>query len=269
MEEIKPIKINLKEDNNIQIYVLSDMHIGDANADLPTLKKIVEHIRNTPNMYVILLGDILNTALKTSKSDIYSETLNVMEAQKLALELLLPIKDKILAMTPGNHENRVWKEVGVDLSLWLAEKLSVQDRYRNNNIALTIQFGSDVNGNPFRLNIFGQHGAYGGGRRLGAAMNALEDLDGIVGNADIYIRAHTHQPIQGSRNIFLFDDKGNIHRRTKYYFNSPSVLNYGGYAAEKGYKPTDDTPCYLNIRAVSTRKGSKVDKAFKIDKVML
>lgn len=269
MEEIKPIKINLEEDNNIQIYVLSDMHIGDANADLPTLKKIIEHIRNTPNMYVILLGDILNTALKTSKSDIYSETLNVMEAQKLALELLLPIKDKILAMTPGNHENRVWKEVGVDLSLWLAEKLSVQDRYRNNNIALTIQFGCDINGNPFRLNIFGQHGAYGGGRRLGAAMNALEDLDGIVGNADIYIRAHTHQPIQGSRNIFLFDDKGNMHRRTKYYFNSPSVLNYGGYAAEKGYKPTDDTPCYLNIRAVSTRKGSKVEKAFKIDKVML
>lgn len=269
MEEIKPIKINLEEDNNIQIYVLSDMHIGDANADLPTLKKIIEHIKNTPNMYVILLGDILNTALKTSKSDIYSETLNVMDAQKLALQLLLPIKDKILAMTPGNHENRVWKEVGIDLSLWLAEKLEVQDRYRNNNIALTIQFGSDVNGNPFRLNIFGQHGAYGGGRRLGAAMNALEDLDGIVGNADIYIRAHTHQPIQGSRNIFLFDDKGNIHRRTKYYFNSPSVLNYGGYAAEKGYKPTDDTPCYLNIRAISTRKGSKVEKFFKIDKVML
>lgn len=159
--------------------------------------------------------------------------------------------------------------MGIDLSLWLAEKLEVQDRYRNNNIALTIQFGSDVNGNPFRLNIFGQHGAYGGGRRLGAAMNALEDLDGIVGNADIYIRAHTHQPIQGSRNIFLFDDKGNIHRRTKYYFNSPSVLNYGGYAAEKGYKPTDDTPCYLNIRAISTRKGSKVEKFFKIDKVML
>lgn len=269
MEEIKPIKINLEENNNIQIYVLSDMHIGDSNADLPTLKKIIEHIKNTPNMYVILLGDILNTALKTSKSDIYSETLNVMEAQKLALELLFPIKDKILAMTPGNHENRVWKEVGVDLALWLAEKLGVQDRYRNNNIALTIQFGSDVNGNPFRLNIFGQHGAYGGGRRLGAAMNALEDLDGIVGNADIYIRAHTHQPIQGSRNIFLFDDKGNIHRRTKYYFNSPSVLNYGGYAAEKGYKPTDDTPCYLNIRAISTRKGSKVEKRFLIDKVMI
>lgn len=268
--EITPIKTKLDNiGNNIKIYTLSDMHIGDANADLPTLRMIIDFIKNTPECYCILLGDILNTALKTSKSDIYSETLSIAEAQKLALDLLLPIKDKILAMTPGNHENRVWKEVGVDLSLWLAEKLGIQDRYRNNGIALTIQFGKDVNGNPFRLNVFGQHGAYGGGRKLGSAMNALEDLDGIVGNADIYIRAHTHQPIQGSRNVFLFDDKGNISRNTKYYFNSPSVMNYGGYAYDKGYKPTDDTPCYLNIRAVSTRKGTKTLKNFKIDKVSL
>ena len=100
-------------------------------------------------------------------------------------------------------------------------------------------------------------------------MNALEDLDGIMGNADIYIRAHTHQPIQGSRNVYLFNDKGNIEKKTKYYFNAPSVLNYGGYAYSNGYKPTDDSPCYLNIRAVCERKGSRLDKSFRIDKIML
>lgn len=100
-------------------------------------------------------------------------------------------------------------------------------------------------------------------------MNALEDLDGIIANAHIYIRAHTHQPIQGSRNVFLFNDKGHITRATKYYFNSPSVMKFGGYGYDKGYKPTDDTPCYLNIRAISERKGSKLIKDFKIDKVML
>jgi len=46
-------------------------------------------------------------------------------------------------------------------------------------------------------------------------------------------------------------------------------MNYGGYAYDKGYKPTDDTPCYLNIRAVSQRKGTKTLKNFKIDKVSL
>jgi hypothetical protein len=46
-------------------------------------------------------------------------------------------------------------------------------------------------------------------------------------------------------------------------------MNYGGYAFDKGYKPTDDTPCYLNVRAVSERVDSRVIKGFKIDKVML
>ena len=118
MEDIVPIKVKLPEkSNNVKLYVLSDVHIGEANMDIQTLKKIIAFIKDTPDCYCILLGDILNTALKTSKSDIYTETLNVMESQKLAVELLTPIKDKILAMTPGNHENRVWREAGVDLSL--------------------------------------------------------------------------------------------------------------------------------------------------------
>lgn len=268
--EITPIKTKLETPgNNLKLYVLSDMHLGSAEADIPTLKNIISFIKDTPDCYCILLGDILDTALKNSKTDIYSETLSLAEAQKLAVELLTPIRDKVIAMTPGNHENRVWREVGIDLSLWLAEKLGLQEVYRNNGIALSLSFGKDSNGQPYRLNVFGQHGAYGGGRRLGAAMNALEDLDGIMGNADIYIRAHTHQPLQGSRNVYLFDDKGNITRNTKYYFNSPSVLNYGGYAYDKGYKPTDDSPCYLNVRAYCERKGSKLYKKFKIDKVML
>lgn len=267
--EIVPIKTKLNIDNNLKLYVLSDVHLGSAEADLSALKQIIQFIKDTPECYCILLGDILDTALKNSKTDIYSETMSIANAQKLAVELLTPIKDKIIAMTPGNHENRVWREVGVDLSLWLAEKLGLQNVYRNSNIALTVSFGKDINGNPYRLNIFGQHGAYGGGRRLGAAMNALEDLDGIIANADVYIRAHTHQPIQGSRNVFTFNSLGNIEKQTKYYFNAPSVLNYGGYAAEKGYRPTDDAPCYLNIRAQSTRKNSKLIKNYKIDKIML
>lgn len=270
--ELTPIKVKLDNitNNNLKLYVLSDMHLGSAESDLGTLKQIIDFIKNTPECYCILLGDILDTALKNSKTDIYSETMSIADAQKLAVELLTPIKDKIIAMTPGNHENRVWKEVGVDLSLWLAEKLDLQNVYRNNNIALSISFGNDGNGNPFRLNVFGQHGAYGGGRRLGAAMNALEDLDGIVANADLYIRAHTHQPIQGSRNVFTFNRAtGCIEKQTKYYFNAPSVLVYGGYAADKGYRPTDDAPCYLNIRADDKRQGTKLYKTFKIDKIML
>ena len=270
-QEIVPIKVDLPQSigNNFKLYVISDLHLGDPQCDLDVVKKIINKIKETPEMYCILLGDILNTALKTSKSDIYTETLSIADAQKLALELFTPIKDKIIAMTPGNHENRVWREAGVDISLWLAEKLGVEHFYRNENIGVSVSFGKDTHGKPFRFNIFGQHGTYGGGRRMGAAMNALEDLDGIFCNADLYIRAHTHQPVQGTRKVFYFNHLGNIEYKVKYYYNSPSILKYGGYAANGGYKPSSDDPIYLNITAVSYEKGKKTHKSFKIDKIML
>lgn len=270
MQEITPVKIKLNQDiNNIKLYVLSDVHIGSAECDLNLFKKTIEFIKNTPDMYVILLGDILDTALKTSKTDIYSEVMTIADAQKLAIELLTPIKDKIIGMTPGNHENRVWRETGIDLSLWLAEKLGVQDNYRVNALAMSIDFGKDNNGRPYKLNIFGQHGGYGGGRKLGSAMNAIEDMDGIVANADIYLRAHTHSPIQGSRKVFNFNNQGNLESKIKNYFNAPSFLLTGGYGLEKGYKPQDISPYYINVRAYCEREDSKLKKYFKIDRVMM
>lgn len=39
--EIVPIKTKLKTvDNNIKLYVLSDMHLGSPQADLSTLKRL-------------------------------------------------------------------------------------------------------------------------------------------------------------------------------------------------------------------------------------
>ena len=270
MKEITTIKTNfLTEENNIKLYVLSDTHIGDPCADISKVKEVINFIKATPNCYCILLGDLLNTAIVNSKSDIYSETFNVKQAQDLALELLMPIKDKIIAMTPGNHENRVWKAVGVDISLWLAEKLGLEDKYRNNFLALDVVFGKDSNGNPYHLKVAGQHGGYGGGRKLGAAMNALEDVDGIICNADIYIRAHTHQQVSGQRDVFEFMDNGTVKKHTKNYFNAPAFLRTGGYGLDKGYRPASTNPKYLNVRAYCKREGSRLEKFFKVDEISL
>lgn len=274
--EMQPIRKELGEDiNRFNLYVLSDTHIGSKEYDESVVKDIINFIKNTPNTYCILLGDILDTALKNSKTDIYSETMTTFEAQRKAIELLTPIKDKIIGMTAGNHENRVWKEAGIDLSLWLAEKLGIESLYRNNGLLLNITFGKDTCGHPFIINIFGQHGAYGGGRKLGSAMNALEDLDGIVANADLYIRAHTHSPVRGSRDVYVFNHRGGLEKKTKYYFNSPSVLKYGGYAYNKGYRPQDYTPCYLSISGSSTQRTDSprgrraLERRLKIDTIML
>ena len=41
-------------------------------------------------------GDLINNALKTSKSDTYKEQMTMEEEQDLLIELLTPIKNKIL-----------------------------------------------------------------------------------------------------------------------------------------------------------------------------
>lgn len=270
VNEIVPIKVKIdNEVNNIRLYVLSDLHIGDQNCDIEKIKNVVDYIKKDKDMYVILLGDILNTALKTSKSDIYSEAMNISDAQKLAVEILSPIKSKILAMVSGNHENRVWRETGLDLSLWLAEKLGCEDKYRLGGLILTIDFGNTPKNRKYRLKVFGQHGSRGG-RKLGGPLSAVEEMDGIVANADIYIMGHTHQCVKGGRYCYYINSQGNVQKQYKCYFNAPAFLKYGGYGYEKGYKPGDDSPCYLNIRPYCTYDSKKTQyEHFKIDTITL
>ena len=53
MDEIVPIKVKLPgTSNNIKLYVLSDVHIGEANMDILTFP-IVQAIFETP-LYILL-----------------------------------------------------------------------------------------------------------------------------------------------------------------------------------------------------------------------
>ena len=58
----------------------------------------IKEVSERDNVFVILNGDLMNNATKTSISDSYSETHSPMEQVKLAVSLLKPIKDKILSI---------------------------------------------------------------------------------------------------------------------------------------------------------------------------
>ena len=52
----------------IQIIPLADLHIGDAQCDLALINRTINYIKNTPNAFTIVNGDIIN-AIKVSKSN--------------------------------------------------------------------------------------------------------------------------------------------------------------------------------------------------------
>lgn len=258
---MKEFKIRLKGNSNcFQLMVLGDMHIGDELCDLQLIKNTINYIKHTRDCYVILNGDLINNALKTSKSDSYKEQMTIEDEQDLLIELLAPIKDRILVMTTGNHEYRTSLLAGINPLKSVAYALGVKDKLVEESYLLDIEFGKAYGkaSTPNNYVVFGIHGGNGGGRRAGATANALQDMALIRPDMDLYVHSHTHTQMNYSDMVFLYNraaNKTREHQRT--FYNANAFLKYGGYAEKKGYKPTDRNPSVLVVKAIREKSGMR------------
>lgn len=238
---MKVIKIDLPSDlEQIELHPLADFHLGDAMSDWEHIQAILKHIKETSNAYCILGGDMMDTAIASSIGDTYGANLSPMEQLKQCVNLFEPIKDKILCLLHGNHENRVYKSDGLDLTALMADQLGIRDRYSPTTALLFIRFGKRQDAaqrhRKMAYTIYATHGS-GGGRKEGGKINRLADLSQIV-DADVYICGHTHLPAM-FRSGFYRTSMANssVQFVSKLFVNTAAALNYGGYGDIQGYKP--------------------------------
>lgn len=256
---MKAIKVDLPRNlKGVEIHVLSDLHLGDRNCKHGGLLDHIKQIESNPNAYVILNGDLINNATTQSISDTYGETASPMEQLREAIALFTPIKDKILAITSGNHENRTYRTDGIDLTEIMARELGLCDRYAPESVTLFLRVGELSKGTKIAgkkevrqvcYTLFMTHGG-GGGRREGGKINRLVDLASII-DVDIYIHSHTHLPAILKQAFYRADNKNStIAVVDKMFVNTNAWLNYGGYGEAQGYKPASTTPptIYLDGR---------------------
>lgn len=255
---MKTLKIDLDRDiEELKILPISDVHLGDPLCDKELLRNRIEYIKNNKDVYTILNGDLMNIALKNSVSDVYGEKLKPMKQLEKASEFFYPIKDKILCITDGNHEARIYKNDGIDLTKLLAMELDLKERYSQSSCFIFLRFGQKYNGHKesngsgkirkICYTIYTIHGR-GGGRKEGAKAIRLADMASIV-DADIYIHSHTHLPMIMKQEYYRVDNQNNyIASVPKLFVNTAAHLNYGGYGEIYEYKPSSkDTPIiYLN-----------------------
>ena len=255
---MKTIKVDLPQDIlELEIHTFADEHIGDELCDMKRLEERIEYVKNTPNAYCVLNGDIIDNATRTSIGDTYSQEFTPMEQLQKATELFSPIKDKILCITHGNHENRTYKKEGINLSRLIAQQLGMFDRYTPTSAVIFLRFGKTANGakesngsgkvRKILYTIYILHGS-GGGRKEGAKAIRLADMASII-DTDIYIHSHTHLPMimkQGYHRIDLRNSA--IAKVDKLFVNTASNLKYGGYGEAGEFKPNSmETPViYLN-----------------------
>jgi hypothetical protein len=247
---LKFIEINLSEKfETIELFALSDLHIGKKDCDVELFDKWVQFIKDQPNRFVVLNGDLLEAALKTSKSFDYTG-LGPEEEVELLIEKIGPIKDRIVGATIGNHCLR-YSEHNYDVMKRVMKELDQLDRYGGIEILIKLTFGKRKNYGKKRqcYTIYATHGS-AGGKRKGSAINGVNDLAyGVL--ADIYIVGHTHKLI-ATKDIIRVPDlrNNNIMNCTRYYMVSSHWMHsLPSYAARIGCQPSAKGCCMAILHA--------------------
>ena len=252
---MKCIKCDLGLIESASVLPLGDFHLGDPHSDFKKIQEWLEYLKKTENAYCILNGDLMDSAIKSSIGDIYGANLQPMEQLKQCVTLFEPLKEKILAVLPGNHENRHFRTNGVDLTEIMCSQLGIAERYAPASALLFVRLGAyhipGRHGKPILYTVYVSHGS-GGGRKEGGKVQRLVDLSSIV-DADIYIHSHTHLPAVAKLGFYRASESNNsVAKVDKLFVNTSSALEYGGYGEAQNFRPTStDTPL---IRLDGTRK---------------
>lgn len=227
------------------VHVLADLHIGDPLCNMSDVNNRIARVKEDPYGVCILNGDLMNTATKASVSDIYSERLSISEQVDVMTRLLRPIKDKIIGCTIGNHENRIYKQDGIDTMRFIMRDLGIEENYNPEGVLIFLRFGEkrghEQHGPRSRREqhyvIYACHGSGGGGRKVGGKANRLDELADIV-DADVYVRSHTHQNLAFTEDYYRADvNKGKAVKVTRLFISTAAALDYGGYSQVAEFRP--------------------------------
>lgn len=246
---MKPVVVNLGPDiEEAQILWLADIHRGHENFNQAAWDRLRSWVMEEENRYVMLGGDLMESATKGSKGDPYLSNFPQQELEIL-YEELKPLRDRIWCMIGGNHEERIWRESGIDPLAFLAMNLEIP--YSRGGTFVIARLGKAPGESqrkrwkPVVYTLYLTHG-WSGGRRVGSKSNALEDLSlGVY--ADVYLLGHTHIPIGFKQDRVGVDLRNQtMYSKTVTFVNAGSLQKWGGYAQRKGYTPgTNDMPVVL------------------------
>ena len=250
LSDFELIKYHFPERKDITIIPISDVHLGASEHMEREWADFCSKVLSQPNVYVTLGGDLINNATRSSVSNVFDDVLRPREQKKLMVEMLTPIKDRILCAVTGNHERRSTKDVDDDPTYDIMCKLDLEHLYRENMAFIKIQMGNidgDGKTNPTYVLVV-THGA-GGGIYTGAAVNRNERFGYVVDGMDALIVGHSHKPfVTQPMKIKVNPFKNKVSFKPFKVITSTAWLNYGGYAAQKMLLPASNAPQTITLK---------------------
>lgn len=252
--------------HDITIIPIFDVHLGSPNCMEQEFIKFINHVKETPNVYLILGGDLIDNGVRSAIGGaVFCQTMFPSQQKKEMANILKPVKDRILCFVPGNHEQRSKKEVDDSPVYDIAAKLDLEDLYRENMAIIKIQLGKKETKNggmprgsdrpTYVLSVL--HGS-GGGVLSGAGLNRNERFGYVFSGAmDALVVGHTHKPMisqPGKIHIDVFNNIVSI--KPFKVITATSWLEYGNYATQKMLLPS--THCLQTLTLSGKHKEMTV-----------
>jgi predicted phosphodiesterase len=247
------IKKYPREQEILRVYAIGDVHVGSREFDEAAIKKKIDIIKNDPYAALCLCGDLGDYGLKNSKTNIYQATMTPREQQKYIHQLFLPVADKITAAVPGNHEERITKEVGTCPLYDLCVLWGIPEVYRENLAITKYVFGEQNKRQQYVFIGITSHGATRARHK-----KFIAGFDGI----DFAISGHIHMPEYSPHGKIRVDrTHGNAMHVQYKEIVVDANLSPGGYGLKKEYEiPSTPELQYLELYMCRSREDNKPRK---------
>lgn len=229
-----PIQISIPhEANSVEIFFASDMHNGSAQFNEKKWKAFAEAVMQ-PNCYVCFVGDQMEYATRSSKSDVYTQTISPSAQKRWWIEHLRPLvkEGKVICVVDGNHEyNRASRDAD-DFPLYdIALALGIEDRYRSEAAFVDIGVGHvGTKGKQVHYVFRVQHQA-----KNNVNHGTADGFEGI----DLFVSGHTHKPMDKPLGKLIYDTSNKtVYEKSVENIVGGHFLEFGGYGERAGYRPT-------------------------------
>lgn len=232
---------------DITVIPVGDVHLGSRECKEQEFIDFIEKVKNTPNVYLLLLGDLIDNGTRNSVTNIFRATMSPSSQKKEMAKLLTHVADRILASVSGNHEKRKdSRDADDDPCYDIMAKMDKEELHRENMAFVKITLGEQYTEDGVRSNskyrpsytICLTHGS-GSGALPGSVINKNERLGFCLDGVDLLVVGHSHKPMVSQPGKVVVDNRNNKVSIVPFkVVTATSWLDYGDYAMAKMLQPS-------------------------------
>ena len=229
--EVNFVSKELKGDRPI-VVPFSDVHLGSPECNEDYFLSNMSWCYDNKDTYLILNGDLLEASTRLSVGGgVYEQKKHAGGQLEEMLGILKPFADegRIIGITNGNHEDRIYQMSGVDVTRLMANELDVP--YFKNGGFFKLKSGKQ------NYHMYFTHGSSGATLPYTKIKKSL-DLARFI-NVDLYGSGHVHDNQVHTQQYMSIDNRNSqVVEQERYFVLTGHYLNWQGYAQAKSLIPS-------------------------------